>query len=68
MIWFGLNQDAVGKFVFLAGAQIAVWLVYFLVCLVVHRLSLRSPEKRQSFLAKNHDEQGKELGSVIEGY
>ena len=67
-IWFALNAGVISKIIFLVCLQISLWFIYFLVCLFAHRLSLRSPIKRENFLAKNEDEQGKELGSIIEGY
>jgi Mn2+/Fe2+ NRAMP family transporter len=51
-------------FVFL----IFLWLVFFIVSVSFHQLSLRKPLKSEAFLSKDFRKQGEEIGTYLEGW
>ena len=44
------------------------WLIFFSISVLFHRFSLRNQEKMEAFLSKDYREQGKEIGTYLEGW
>nr|WP_010131155.1 hypothetical protein [Microbulbifer agarilyticus] len=55
----------IGLFV---GIQFLCWLAFFSGCILFHQSKMRDSEFKREFLSKDEEEQGRELGTYIEGW
>ncbi|BED91132.1 MULTISPECIES: hypothetical protein [unclassified Pseudoalteromonas] len=68
IIFFAHGLSLIEGALLLAGLLIFFWGVYFSLCLVFHRLSLRDCDVRSDYMAKSDIEKGEEVGSKLEGW
>ncbi|ROQ18168.1 hypothetical protein EDC38_3142 [Marinimicrobium koreense] len=68
IVFFSSDLDIPGKLSIFLFFLISLWLVYFLLNILFHRRSLRNTEKLNEFLAKKEVEQGKDVGTYLEGW
>ena len=68
IVFFNGGLSLIEKVLLLAGLLLFFWLIYFLLCIFFHRLSIRDNDARANFMAKDDKEKGEEVGSKLEGW
>ena len=68
VVFFGESLSVLSKLAVLFFVYLGVWLVYFLLCLVFHRIRLRRSGECERFMGLSPKERGREIGTFLEGW